>query len=167
MRPIVVALAIVLGSCATSRRGGEAARPAPRLAPAPSAAPAGSPGAGGSAGAATLAPGAPRAIPAPGEGATREDVARARALVDQGVRLYREGEYTKAEDVLKQAITIYPFMADANLVLAKILLIRASATRDMTLYTNARLMLEMARALEPGSHEIQQLLELVRQPTAE
>jgi len=99
--------------------------------------------------------------------ATPEEVARARALVDKGVKLYREGQYAQAEDVLKQGITLYPFMADANLVLAKILLIRASATKDMTLYTNARLMLEMARALDPSSREVEQLLELVRQPTAD
>lgn len=93
-----------------------------------------------------------------------EDVERAHALVDEGMRLYREGQYDQAEKVLQEAITLYPFMAEANLTLAKILLIRASATHDLGLYTNARLMLEMAHALDPQSTEIEQLLELVRQP---
>lgn len=95
------------------------------------------------------------------------EVARARQLVEQGMKLYAQGEYDKAEEVLKRGIEIYPFMADANLALAKILLIRASATKDMTLYTNARLMLEMARALDPNLREVEQLLELVRRPTTE
>ncbi len=83
------------------------------------------------------------------------------------MRLYREGQYGQAEEKLKLSISLYPFMAETNLVLAKILLIRASAARDMTLYTNARLMLEMARALDPRSREVEQLLELVRQPQAD
>jgi tetratricopeptide (TPR) repeat protein len=95
------------------------------------------------------------------------EIARAKALVVKGVELYRDGEYTQAEESLKQAIEIYPFMAQANVVMAKILLIRASATKDMTLYANARLMLEMARALDPSSREIAELLELIRQPTTE
>ncbi len=162
MRPIVAALILALGACAGPRSGG--GRPSARPS-APAAVTAVTPSS--VAGPASSTDSSHGALPAPREGASPQDVARARGLVDQGVRLYREGQYTQAEDVLKQAITIYPFMADANLVLAKILLIRASATRDMTLYTNARLMLEMARALEPGSREIEQLLELVRQPTAE
>jgi TolA-binding protein len=152
MKLVAVLLALVMAGCAR-----QVAAPAPAAdagtevarSPAPAVAP----------------PKAP-ARPPPST-ATPEEIARARALVDKGVKLYREGLYAQAEDVLKQGITLYPFMADANLVLAKILLIRASATRDMTLYTNARLMLEMARALDPGSREVEQLLELVRQPTAE
>lgn len=106
------------------------------------------------------------AAPAPSAFDPRE-IERARALVDQGVRLYRQGDYGQAEELLKQAITIYPFMAEANLVLGKILLIRASASKDVALLTNARLMLEMARALDPGSRETVLLLELFQQPTAE
>jgi tetratricopeptide (TPR) repeat protein len=95
-----------------------------------------------------------------------QDVERARALLEQGLRLYGEGQYDQAEASLQQAITLYPFLAEANLTLAKILLIRASATHDPALYANARQMLEMARALDPGSHETAELLDLVQRPTA-
>jgi len=150
MKTPALVLVIACGGCA-----GRAEAPPPEAAEAgPDPAPA------------VASPPAATTRPAP-PAATPEEIARARGLVDKGVKLYREGQYAQAEDVLKQGITLYPFMADANLVLAKILLIRASASRDMTLYNNARLMLEMARALDPGSREVEQLLELVRQPTAE
>jgi TolA-binding protein len=158
MKAAAILLALVLSSCA---HGAEQERPAVEPAAPPPPASAVEP----------PKPPSSRSAPAPAHPApptaTPDEIARARALVDRGVKLYREGQYAQAEDVLKQGITLYPFMADANLVLAKILLIRASATKDMTLYTNARLMLEMARALDPSSREVEQLLELVRQPTAD
>lgn len=156
MKTLGAALLLALGGC-TARGDGRAQEPV-RVEPVVTRPPA-----------RTVEPRRPPVAPAqpPPPSATPEEIARARALVDRGVKLYREGQYAQAEDVLKQGITLYPFMADANLVLAKILLIRASASKDMTLYTNARLMLEMARALDPSSREIEQLLELVRQPTAD
>ncbi len=108
----------------------------------------------------------PRAPPRPVPGVptapppeTRE-VARARQLVDQGLRLYRQGDYEKAEVALKEAMTLYPFLADANLALGKIFLIRASATRDLATMNSARLMFEMARAIDPAAREADVLLEL-------
>jgi tetratricopeptide (TPR) repeat protein len=95
------------------------------------------------------------------------DIAKARVLFEQGNSLYREGKYEQAEYHLNLAITLYPFMADANVVLAKILLMRASASRDAALYTQARLMLEMAQSLNPNDHEIDELLKLVRRPNTE
>lgn len=139
-----LALTLCLG-CATT----EVAEPPPR--PAPLA----------------RAPAKRPPAPAPVSSISPAEVQQARQLAEQGVRLYREGQYGQAEEKLKLSISLYPFMAETNLVLAKILLIRASAARDMTLYTNARLMLEMARALDPRSREVEQLLELVRQPQAD
>lgn len=95
------------------------------------------------------------------------DIAKARALLEQGTAFYREGRYEQAEERLKQAITLYPFMPEANVVLAKILLMRASAARDATLYAQARLMLEMAQSLNPKDPEIDELLQLVRRPNTE
>ena len=62
---------------------------------------------------------------------------------------------------LKKSISLYPFIPMANILLGKIFLIRGSATRDYTLINNARLMFEMARALEPDSAESETLLELL------
>ncbi|MBN1960864.1 MAG: hypothetical protein JW841_07950 [Deltaproteobacteria bacterium] len=96
-----------------------------------------------------------------------DDIAKAHVLYEQGNNLYREGKYEQAEAILNQAITLNPFMADANVLLAKILLMRTSASRDASLYMQARLMLEMAKSLKPNDTEIDVLLELVRRPTAE
>jgi tetratricopeptide (TPR) repeat protein len=93
-------------------------------------------------------------------------VAQARKLVDEGVRCYRDGDYDRAETLLKQAVTIYPFLAAANLVLAKILLLRSSARRDPALLTDAQRLLEMAQSLDPGSREAAMLLELCKHPSA-
>lgn len=86
----------------------------------------------------------------------------ARKLAGEGLHHYRNGDYDAAESLLKQAITLYPFMPQANLALGKILLIRGSATRDRALINNARLMFEMARALKPDLREVDELLELFR-----
>ena len=62
--------------------------------------------------------------------------------------------------MLKESITIFPFLAQAQLTLGKIFLIKGSAARDIALLNSARLMFEMARAIDPGQAEIQTLLEL-------
>ncbi|MBI3179775.1 MAG: hypothetical protein HYZ27_08945 [Deltaproteobacteria bacterium] len=89
-------------------------------------------------------------------------MARARELVAQGDLCYRKGDYGCAESALKQAITAYPFVAEANVLLGKIFLIRGSASRDRTLLESARLMFEMARAIDPELREAQVLLDLFR-----
>lgn len=94
-------------------------------------------------------------------------VARARELVDRGERLYRTGDYEQAELALKEAVTMHPFLADANLLLGKIFLIRGSATRDLSLIRSARLMFEMARAIDPSLREVQVLLSLFDAPAPE
>lgn len=91
-----------------------------------------------------------------------EDIRKARSLVDRGLTAYRRGMYDKAEAALKEAIGRYPFMAEANLALGKIFLIRGSAQRDMALIQSARLMFEMARAMDPSLREVTVLLELFR-----
>jgi hypothetical protein len=51
-------------------------------------------------------------------------------------------------------------LPEATLVLGKILLIRGAAARDPALLASARLMFEMARALDPSLREPVVLLEL-------
>ena len=53
-------------------------------------------------------------------------------------------------------------MPEANLLLGKIFLIRGAANRDLTMMDNARLMFEMAKAMEPENREVTTLLELFR-----
>jgi tetratricopeptide (TPR) repeat protein len=88
------------------------------------------------------------------------DVARARALVKRGELLYRNGEYEQAEVVLKESISTYPFLAQANLLLGKIFLIRGSAAREVSLIHSARLMFEMAHAIDSSLREAHILLDL-------
>ena len=90
------------------------------------------------------------------------EVARAKRLLEKGLLAYRKGDYDRAEDYLKQAMTVYPFLAEANLALGKIFLIRGSASLDRSLINNARLMFEMAHTLDPNLHETDLLLELFR-----
>ena len=89
-----------------------------------------------------------------------EDIRQAKILFTQSQDYYRKGAYFEAEGLLKEAITIYPFLAPVNLMLGKIYLIRGSAIRDPILMENARMMFEMAKALEPNSKESEMLLEL-------
>ena len=81
-------------------------------------------------------------------------------LVEKADKAYAEGNYGDAEAFLKKSLSLYPFIPKANLLLGKIFLIRGSASRDYTLINNARLMFEMARALDPEMAEIHSLLEL-------
>ncbi len=109
-----------------------------------------------------VAPAPTHTISPPTSRASPDDIARARALVAHGDLCYRKGDYTCAENALQQAITAYPFVAEANVLLGKIFLIRGSASRDRTLLESARLMFEMARAIDPELREAQVLLDLFR-----
>lgn len=85
---------------------------------------------------------------------------KAKKLIQRARSLYSKGEYDRAEIAIKEAITMHPFLAEANLLLGKIFLIRGSATRDRAMINSARLMFEMARALDPELREPAVLLEL-------
>ncbi len=90
----------------------------------------------------------------------REEIARAKKLMEDGVAQYQKGHYDIAEQTLKQAMTVYPFLAKTNITLGKIFLIRGAASRDTTLIDSARLMFEMARAMDGDTREAEVLLEL-------
>jgi hypothetical protein len=104
-----------------------------------------------------------RASPAPNP----EHVAKARQRARQGVEAYRDGDYDRAEFLLKEAITFYPFLPDANMTLGRIFLIRGSASRDRALITSARTMFEMTRAMDPNLREVQVLLDLFHEAPPE
>jgi hypothetical protein len=87
-------------------------------------------------------------------------VAKAKKLLQRGVTHYSRGEYDKAEEALREAVLLYPFLPEANLVLGKVFLVRGSASRDRTMVSSARLMFEMAYALDPELREAAVLLEL-------
>ena len=89
-------------------------------------------------------------------------MAEAKKRLKKARRLFGRGDYERAEVLLKEAITIFPFVPEANLLLGKIFLIRGAANRDLMMMDNARLMFEMARAMEPDNREISTLLELFR-----
>ncbi len=154
---VVSALVVMHGSCATPRPASEAS---PRAEPpmALSALP------GSNVAPAVRLPPSPPADPPP---PNPEDVARARALVKRGELLYRSGDYDQAELTLKEAITAYPFLAQANLLLGKIFLVRGAAKRDLGMIHSARLMFEMARALDGSLREAEVLLDLFVAPPLE
>ena len=83
-------------------------------------------------------------------------------LTSEGRRSYLEGRYDNAERVLKDALLFYPFLPEARLLLAKVLLVRGAAGRDLATLKLAKLMLEMALAMQPDLEEATQLLELFR-----
>lgn len=112
------------------------------------------------AGAASTEPGERKSVYQFNPVLSEEDIQEARALVEEAQDAYGEGDYTGAEGLLKKAIAIYPFLTEANLLLGKIFLIRGSAKRDYELINNARLMFEMARALDPGLSDTSALLDL-------
>ena len=89
-------------------------------------------------------------------------VAEATELLHRGVYAYQLGEYDEAEQALKRSITIYPFLAPANLALGKIFLLRGAATRDEALIESARLMFDMAHNIDPSLREPVMLLELFK-----
>ena len=106
-------------------------------------------------------PTAPPARPAqPRDTADPATTAEATKIAGEGVRLYHEGEYDKAEKLLNQALTLHPFLPLANLTLGKILLMRGEARSDEQQLASAKRMLEMALALDPSLREAATLLEL-------
>jgi tetratricopeptide (TPR) repeat protein len=89
-------------------------------------------------------------------------VAEASDLLKQGVNAYQLGEYDQAEQLLKRSITVYPFLAQANLALGKIFLMRGAAAKDEALIDSARLMFDMAHSIDPTLREPLVLLELFK-----
>lgn len=91
-------------------------------------------------------------------------IAEANAFVVRGQKAFQRGQYEEAEAQLKQALTLYPFLAQANLTLGKIFLLRGAANKDYALIESARLMFEMARTLDPQLTEPAVLLDLFKGP---
>jgi tetratricopeptide (TPR) repeat protein len=91
-----------------------------------------------------------------------KQVAEAKTHLTAGLAAFKRGDYDLAEQECKEAMTLYPFLAQANLTVGKILLIRGAAAKDYALIDSARLMFEMAKALDPALREAEVLLELFR-----
>ena len=87
-------------------------------------------------------------------------ISRATILYEDASYAHSVGHYNEAEVLLKESLSIYPFLLESNLLLGKIFLIRGSADRDYILINNARLMFELARAIDPESSETLMFLEL-------
>ena len=64
-------------------------------------------------------------------------------------------------EALKMLFWFIPFLPEARLLLAKVLLVRGAAGRDLATLKLAKLMLEMALAMQPELLEATQLLELL------
>ena len=86
----------------------------------------------------------------------------AQELLREGLAAYHVGAYEEAETLLKRSITLYPFLAQANLALGKIFLLKGAATHDEALIQSARLMFDMAHNLDPALREPLVLLELFK-----
>ena len=87
-------------------------------------------------------------------------IEKAKGLYRGATDAHGVGDYKRAEALLKESLYLYPFLIESNLLLGKIFLIRGSATRDYILINNAKLMFEMALALDPGVDESRVLLDL-------
>ena len=92
----------------------------------------------------------------------QQDMSEAKKKLAEAKHLFSRGSYEKSEALLKEAITLFPFVPEANLLLGKIFLIRGAANRDLTMMDSARLMFEMAKAMDPENREVATLLELFR-----
>lgn len=88
------------------------------------------------------------------------DIEAAKKLLDKGLLAYQKGDYDAAEAALAQSMALYPFLAEAHLTLGKIYLMRGSANRDPTMIDHARLMFQMAHAVDPNLRETDLLLQL-------
>lgn len=93
---------------------------------------------------------------------TETDLDAAMASLANGRKAYWDGNYDDAERSLKDALLLYPFLPEARLLLAKVLLVRGAASRDLATLKLAKLMLEMALAMQPDLSEAHKLLELFR-----
>ena len=92
---------------------------------------------------------------------SEQDLAMGLELTANGRTAYLDGNYDSAERSLKDALLVYPFLPEARLLLAKVLLVRGAASRDLATLKLAKLMLEMALAMQPDLLEATQLLELL------
>lgn len=89
-------------------------------------------------------------------------LAEAQTYLSTGLAAFQRGDYEAAEVALKTAITLHPFLAQAHLTLGKVWLVRGAANKDYALVDNARLMFEMARAIDPTLAEAGLMLDLFR-----
>ena len=94
------------------------------------------------------------------------EAARAAKLMQRGLTAYAHGDYAAAEETLKQALVLYPFLPRATLVLGKIYLMCGTARADPALLAAARRMFQMAHALDPELNETEALLQLLLDPPA-
>ena len=93
----------------------------------------------------------------------QEVMAKARKRLAEGRAFYQRGRYKLAEQRLKEVITLYPFLPDANVLLGKIFLVLGASGKDPAMIESARLMFEMALALDPNRREARLLLELFQE----
>lgn len=89
-------------------------------------------------------------------------LAEAQDLLKQGLAAYNVGAYDEAETLLKRSITLYPFLAPANLALGKVFLLKGAANHDESLIESARLMFDMAHNIDPALREPIVMLELFK-----
>lgn len=149
-RIVWVAVAVMVAGCGESVTSEEPARPSARAespAPARSPAPASQP------------PPTKPAHPTPA-GVDPKVVAEASDLAKRGLEAYSLGHYDEAENLLKRSITVYPFLAQANLGLGKVFLLRGAASHDRALIDSARLMFQMAHSNDPELREPEILMKL-------
>lgn len=104
---------------------------------------------------------------APPPGPDAKVLAEAQTYLSTGLAAFQRGDYEAAEVALKTAITLHPFLAQAHLTLGKVWLVRGAANKDYALVDNARLMFEMARAIDPALAEAGLMLDLFRTRPAE
>lgn len=92
--------------------------------------------------------------------ADAKTAAEASELARRGLDAYKLGRYDEAEGLLKRSVTLYPFLAEANLGLGKVFLLRGAAAHDNALIDSARLMFQMAQKNDPSLREPEILLQL-------
>lgn len=92
--------------------------------------------------------------------ATPQEIDHAKKLLDKGLVGYQNGDYDAAEAALTASMALYPFFAEAQLTMGKIYLMRGSANGDASMIDHARLMFQMAHAIDPSLRETDLLLQL-------
>ena len=90
-----------------------------------------------------------------------QDLAMGLELTGKGRAAYFDGDYDAAERSLKDALLVYPFLPEARLLLGKSSLGSWSGRTRFGDLKLAKLMLEMALAMQPELLEATQLLELL------
>lgn len=86
----------------------------------------------------------------PTQKASPEQIAQANAALSAALSAYHRGDYGQAEQALKQALVLQPFLAAAHLALGKIYLLRGIAADDHKRLLKGRRMLEMALKIDPN-----------------